>query len=50
MGLFSNLFGGKAKAERLEQEKRDYIDKLEPFKKYIDNFEAFRDNLSNLSK
>tara|TARA_B100000963_G_scaffold348436_1_gene356003 strand:- start:107 stop:616 length:510 start_codon:yes stop_codon:yes gene_type:complete len=45
MGLFGDLFGGKAKAERLEQEKRDYIDKLEPLKQYIGNFQKFKDEL-----
>jgi len=35
MSVFGNLFGGK---ERKEKEKREYIDKLLPYKKWIENY------------
>lgn len=38
MSVFGNLFGGKKKKEK---EKREYIDKLLPYKQYIENFNDF---------
>lgn len=43
MGLFSNLFGGK---EKKEKEKQAYIDKLTPYKQYINNYTELIEKLS----
>ncbi len=40
MGIFDNLFGGKKRKEEEEQKKKLYIDKLLPYKVYIENYEA----------
>ena len=39
MGIFDNLFGGKKRKEEEEEKKRIYIDKLLPYKAFIENFE-----------
>ena len=43
MSLFSNLFGGKQKNE---EEKQAYIDKLTPYKQYINNYPELIEKLS----
>jgi hypothetical protein len=47
MGIFDNIFGGKKRNEEEELSKKKYIEKLLPYKEYIENYETLTQELSN---
>jgi hypothetical protein len=47
MGIFDNLFGGKKRKEEEEQSKKIYIDKLLPYKAFIENYEELTVDLAS---
>ena len=47
MGIFDNLLGGKKRKEEEEQSKKNYIDKLIPYKSFIENYEELTQELSS---
>lgn len=46
MGIFDNIFGGKKRKEEEELSKKNYIEKLLPYKEYIENYETLTQELS----
>jgi hypothetical protein len=46
MGIFDNIFGSKKRKEEEELSKKNYIEKLLPYKEYIVNYETIIQELS----